>query len=150
MAFATRLAAGAPLAVRYTKLAVNKLVKDALNVAFDTSTALELRDVPQRGPPGGTHGDAREAARPSSEGADHAMDLYDAILTTRAIRRFTDEPVTDDEVLTCLRAAVQGPSGGNIQPWQFLVVTDAGRRKRAIGDLYRRAYDRYERGVARR
>jgi len=42
MAFAARLAAGAPLAVRYTKLAVNKLVKDALNVAFDASTALEL------------------------------------------------------------------------------------------------------------
>jgi enoyl-CoA hydratase len=42
LAFAQRLAAGAPLAVRYTKLAVNKLVKDALNVAFDTSTALEL------------------------------------------------------------------------------------------------------------
>lgn len=42
MAFAARLAAGAPLAVRYTKLAVNKLVKDALNIAFDTSTALEL------------------------------------------------------------------------------------------------------------
>jgi enoyl-CoA hydratase len=42
MAFAIRLAAGAPLAVRYTKLAVNKLVKQALNVAFDTSTALEL------------------------------------------------------------------------------------------------------------
>jgi enoyl-CoA hydratase len=41
-AFAQRLAAGAPLAVRYTKLAVNKLVKDALNVAFDASTALEL------------------------------------------------------------------------------------------------------------
>jgi enoyl-CoA hydratase len=28
--------------VRYTKLAVNKLVKDALNVAFDASTALAL------------------------------------------------------------------------------------------------------------
>jgi len=42
LAFAERLAAGAPLAIRYTKLAVNKLVKDALNVAFDTSTALEL------------------------------------------------------------------------------------------------------------
>ena len=42
MALAARLAAGAPLALRYTKLAVNKLVKDALNVAFDTSTALEL------------------------------------------------------------------------------------------------------------
>ena len=42
LAFAQRLAAGAPLAVRYTKLAVNKLVKDALNIAFDTATALEL------------------------------------------------------------------------------------------------------------
>ncbi len=41
-AFAARLAAGAPLAVRYTKLAVNKLVKEAFNVAFDASTALEL------------------------------------------------------------------------------------------------------------
>ena len=42
MAMAERLAAGAPLAIRYTKLAVNKLVKDALNIAFDTSTAYEL------------------------------------------------------------------------------------------------------------
>lgn len=42
MQLARRLAAGAPLAVRYTKLAINKLIKDALNTAFDTSTALEL------------------------------------------------------------------------------------------------------------
>lgn len=42
LTFAQRLAAGAPLALRYTKLAVNKLVKDALNVAFDASTALEV------------------------------------------------------------------------------------------------------------
>lgn len=42
LAFARRLAAGAPLAVRYTKMAVNKLIKDALNTSFDTATALEL------------------------------------------------------------------------------------------------------------
>jgi enoyl-CoA hydratase len=42
LAFASKLAKGAPLAIRYTKQAVNKLVKDALNVAFDTSTALEI------------------------------------------------------------------------------------------------------------
>ena len=75
-----------------------------------------------------------------------AVDLYDGIMTTRAMRRFTDEPVTDSEVEACLRAAVQGPSGGNIQPWQFLVVTDVDTR-RAIADLYRRAYDRYERAL---
>jgi enoyl-CoA hydratase len=42
MAFAQRLAEGAPLALRFTKQAVNKLVKDALNTAFDTSMALEM------------------------------------------------------------------------------------------------------------
>ena len=74
------------------------------------------------------------------------MDLHEAILTTRAIRRFTDDPVTDDELRTCLRAAVQAPSGGNIQPWQFLVVTEVDTRG-AVADLYRRAYDRYERAL---
>jgi enoyl-CoA hydratase len=41
-AFAHRLAAGAPLAVQYTKLAVNKLVKEALNTSFDVATAYEI------------------------------------------------------------------------------------------------------------
>ena len=42
MSFARRLAAGAPLAVRYTKLAVNQLLKQAMATTFDYSTALEL------------------------------------------------------------------------------------------------------------
>jgi enoyl-CoA hydratase len=42
LAFARRLAQGAPLAVRYTKLAVNQLVKQAMTTAFDYSTALEV------------------------------------------------------------------------------------------------------------
>ena len=42
LAFAQKLAGGAPLAVRYTKLAVNQLIKQALATAFDYSTALEL------------------------------------------------------------------------------------------------------------
>ena len=66
------------------------------------------------------------------------MDVFEAIETTRAVRRFTDAPVTDDEIARCIHAAVHGPSGGNIQPWQFLAVTDPAV-KRAIGDVYRRA-----------
>lgn len=42
LTMARRLAAGAPLAVRYTKQAVNKWVKQALNVSFDVATALEI------------------------------------------------------------------------------------------------------------
>jgi nitroreductase len=70
------------------------------------------------------------------------VDLYDGILTTRAMRRFTDEPVSDEEIVACLRAAVQAPSGGNIQPWQLLVVTDPEQRS-AVGEIYRRSYARY-------
>jgi nitroreductase len=67
-------------------------------------------------------------------------------MTTRSMRRFTDEPITDDEIEHILAAAVQAPNGGNIQPYQFLVVTNEDKRL-AIGDIYRRAYDRYEPAV---
>lgn len=75
------------------------------------------------------------------------MDLYEALLTTRAMRRFTDDPVDEDDVWACLRAAVQAPSGGNIQPYQFLVITDPALRA-SIGDLYLRAWRRYAPAVA--
>jgi len=76
------------------------------------------------------------------------MDVFEAINTTRAVRRFSNAPVSDDEIMTCICAAIQGPSGGNIQPWQFVVVTDAAV-KHALGDVYRRAYDRYEPALVR-
>lgn len=69
--------------------------------------------------------------------------LYDGLMTTQALRRFTDEPVDDATIGQILRAAQQGPSGGNIQPWQFVVVTEQPIRK-AVGELYRRCYGRYE------
>lgn len=71
------------------------------------------------------------------------MDLIEGLMTTRAMRRYTDEAISEEDIVTCLRAALQAPSGGNIQPWQFLVVTDPARRAR-LGDIYRRAYTRYE------
>lgn len=42
LAFARRLAAGAPLAIRYTKQAINATLKTAAATAFDTATALEI------------------------------------------------------------------------------------------------------------
>jgi nitroreductase len=70
-------------------------------------------------------------------------ETIESIMTTRAMRRFTDEPVTDDEIRLCLRAAQQAPSGGNVQPQHYLVVTDPDQRA-VVGEWYRRAYDRYE------
>jgi enoyl-CoA hydratase len=59
LSFAERLALGAPLAVRYTKLAVNQLVKQAMTTAFDYSTALEVLTF--------ASADHREALRALSE-----------------------------------------------------------------------------------
>ena len=71
------------------------------------------------------------------------MDAIEAIMTTRAMRRFSDRPVDDADIESCLRAAQQAPSGGNVQPQQYLVLTDPERRT-MVGEWYRRAFDRYE------
>lgn len=71
------------------------------------------------------------------------MDLYDGIMTTRAMRRLSADPVDPATLEAILRAAQQGPSGGNIQPWQFVVLTDPDDRA-WMGECYRACYDRYE------
>lgn len=52
-----------------------------------------------------------------------------AIDQRASVRQYTDDPVTDDEVRSILRAAMAAPSAGNQQPWEFYVVRDAQRRQ---------------------
>ena len=74
------------------------------------------------------------------------MDLHEALMTTRSMRRLSDEPVDDAVIQRILRAAVQAPSGGNIQPYQFLVVTEADVKER-LAAVYLRAHQRYRPAV---
>ncbi len=77
------------------------------------------------------------------------MDLFQAMVTQKSIRRYNDEPVSDDEIRQCRKAAVQAPNGGNSQPWQWLVVRD-DEKKRAIGEWYRKAFhERYWPAITR-
>lgn len=71
------------------------------------------------------------------------------LTTTRSVRKRLDftRPVDLTVVERCLEIAMQAPTGGNQQGWHFLVVTDAARR-RALGDLYRQAFEIY-RGMER-
>jgi nitroreductase len=46
------------------------------------------------------------------------------MLTQRAVREFTDEPVDDAVLEKAIRAATFAPSGGNSQPWSFIVIRD--------------------------
>lgn len=67
------------------------------------------------------------------------LSLYDAIYTTRAIRKFKDEPVPLDLIAKVLEAATQAPSGMNQQPWRFLVVDDKEKRAK-IAEYYQESY----------
>jgi len=42
----------------------------------------------------------------------------------RTVRQFSDRPVPAGVIENCLRAAATAPSGANMQPWHFVVVTD--------------------------
>jgi nitroreductase len=66
------------------------------------------------------------------------------LTTTRTVRKRLDLSRTVDPgvVLECLRIASQAPTGGNLQRTRWVVVTDEEKR-RALGDLYRRAMDPY-------
>ncbi len=52
------------------------------------------------------------------------MDVLETIFTRRSIRRFTGEPITDQDLETILRAGFQAPSAHNYQPWEFVVMKD--------------------------
>jgi nitroreductase len=63
------------------------------------------------------------------------IDLFEAMRTCRAIRRLRPDPVADELLRKVLTAATWAASGGNRQPWRFVVVRDA-ERKRRLGELY--------------
>jgi nitroreductase len=48
----------------------------------------------------------------------------------RTIRHFSPEPIDLELVCNAVATAATAPSGANIQPWRFVVVTDAGRKRR--------------------
>ena len=76
------------------------------------------------------------------------MTLFEGIRTLRAVREFTDEPVSDEQIATMLDLAVCGPSGGNRQPWHFVVIRDPASR-RTIRDYYVDVFQRYRQDVLR-
>jgi nitroreductase len=88
--------------------------------------------------------DATDASNATSP-AGFDLAVVDRLLTTtRAVRKRLDleRPVEREVVLECLRVGLQAPSGGNVQPWRWMVVDDPDKRA-ALADLYQRAYEPY-------
>jgi nitroreductase len=73
------------------------------------------------------------------------LDPDQLLSTTRAVRKRLDfvRPVPDDLIRECVAMALQAPSGSNMMTMQFVVVTDAAKRK-AVGEIYKQCYGIYQ------
>jgi len=56
-------------------------------------------------------------------------EFYDLIKQRRTVREFSDKPVPKEVINNCIRAAGTAPSGANLQPWHFVVVSDSKIKK---------------------
>jgi nitroreductase len=52
------------------------------------------------------------------------MELLEAIKTRRSIRQFQDRPVSEEQIMAIIEAAMLAPSAGNQQPWHFIIISD--------------------------
>jgi nitroreductase len=77
-----------------------------------------------------------------------AFDLYEAIYTTRSMRRLKNDPVPTATIVKIIEAATMGPSGSNRQPWFFIVVT-RGDAKQFVAERYLKAWEVYFTPAAR-
>ncbi|MGH9098235.1 MAG: nitroreductase family protein [Acidimicrobiales bacterium] len=68
------------------------------------------------------------------------MDIYEALYTTRAMRRVRPDPIPLPVQARILDAAIRAPTGGNAQNWRFLLADDLEVIGQ-IGPLYRDAID---------
>jgi len=48
----------------------------------------------------------------------------EVILTRRSVRKYKDQPIEKEKIDILLKAAMQAPSAGNQQPWEFIVVQE--------------------------
>lgn len=67
------------------------------------------------------------------------MDIYEALYTTRAMRRMKPDPIPLDLQARILDAAIRAPNIG--QEWRFILVDDPGI-KAQLAPLYRQGFER--------
>lgn len=52
------------------------------------------------------------------------MDLQDALLNRRSIRKYKDQKISKDDLNSILKAAMYAPTAMNLQAWQFILIDD--------------------------
>jgi nitroreductase len=57
------------------------------------------------------------------------MEVLEAIRERRSVRRFTEDPVSTEDLTRVLEAAQWAPSWVNVQPWKIIIVKDAAKKE---------------------
>jgi nitroreductase len=79
---------------------------------------------------------------PPDQMAERAAEFAAEMARRRSVRHFSDRAVPRPVVEACLRAAGSAPSGANMQPWRFVVVSDPAvkRQIREAAETEERAF----------
>jgi nitroreductase len=67
---------------------------------------------------------------PVEEMRDRLQEFYEDVARRRTVREFSARPVPRDIIETALQAAGTAPSGANLQPWHFVVVSGPATKKK--------------------
>jgi iodotyrosine deiodinase len=70
------------------------------------------------------------AELPEAEMKRRSETFYRELNRRRTVREFDSRPVSREVIENCIRAAGTAPSGANLQPWKFVVVSDPVMRRR--------------------
>ena len=65
------------------------------------------------------------------------MDIFTAIENRRSCRNFLPEPVSDEEIEKILETATWAPSPLNMQPWEFIVITNKEMKEKIFSEADR-------------
>jgi len=79
---------------------------------------------------------------PPDEMRRRARAFYEEVARRRTVRGFSPRAVAREVIDDCLRAAGTAPSGANLQPWHFVVVSDPATKKeiREAAEVEERAF----------
>ena len=63
------------------------------------------------------------------------MELKDVMINRRSVRKYHDQPISDEVLTDIFETALWAPSSVNLQPWYFVVVRSPEERKKLAGIL---------------
>ena len=82
---------------------------------------------------------------PAEEMKQRASDFRKRMQRRRTVRHFSDKPVPREIIEECLLTAGTAPNGANLQPWQFVVVSDPQVKHEIRVEAEKEEYDFYHR-----